>query len=628
MAWRDLFDELRRRRVYRVSAGYVIVAFALLQGADIVLPALGAPDWTLRLVVVLAILGLPVAATLAWVYEITPQGLERTTRREDGVGAGDGAGDGAPPGRVSRGMAVAGVATVALIALLIAGAAWLAIGGVAGAARADAGGTGAGDGDGAGGAADADRRASVAVLPCVDVGASRDQEYFGDGITEEIIGELARYEGLKVISRTSVVALRGTGLTLPQIADTLGVRHVLECSFQRSGPRIRVRATLIDPLDDTQVWGDAFDRDLADVVTMQEDIGRAVGRALLARVPELAAVPHAAHMPSVAAYDAYLRGTAARRQPSRQNMLAAIAAFEEAIAADSAFALAYSGLSQVHTLWTLFGYPSDLDPYERVVTALALAETAVTLDSRSADAFAARGHAGLRAWLPHETILADIDRARQLAPSSGEVRLLRAVGLAFAGRFDEAVEEATAAVVLDPLAPGHHDFRAMSLVLARRHDEALESARRARALRPDFPNPMRQEGRALLLAGRFDECAQIDLGPYLALRAMCLHSQGREDEARAIIQSLEHAVARPVSGMTLNPEAIAGDIAEYHAWVGNGIGAIEWLRRSVAISPSAQFLVTETGTYDPVRHDPTFQAGLERLRLGIRERFGKPMGSD
>jgi TolB-like protein len=462
----------------------------------------------------------------------------------------------------------------------------------------------------------------VAVLPCVDVGAARDQEYFGDGITEEIIGELARYEGLKVISRTSVVALRGTVLTLPQIADTLGVRHVLECSFQRSGPRIRVRATLIDPLDDTQVWGDAFDRDLADVVTMQEDIARAVGRALLARVPELAAVPHAARMPSVAAYDAYLRGAAARRQPSRQSLLAAIAAYDEAIAADSSFALAYSGLSQVHTLWTLFGYPSDVDPYERVVTALALADKAVALDGHSADAFAARGHAGLRAWLPHQVILADIDRARQLAPSSGEVRILRAVGLAFAGRFDEAVDEAAAAVAFDPLAPGHHDFRAMSLVLARRYDEALESARRARALRPDFPNPMRQEGRALLLAGRFDECAQIDLGPYLALRAMCLHSQGRGEEARAIIQSLEDAVARPVSGMTLNPEAIAGDIAEYHAWVGDARGAMDWLRRSVAISPAAQFLVTETGTYDAVRQDPTFQAELQRLRLGIRERFG------
>jgi TolB-like protein len=628
MSWRDLFDELRRRRVYRVSAGYVLIAFALLQGADIVLPALGAPDWTLRLVVVLAILGLPLAATLAWIYEVTPQGLERTTRREAGEGdrAGGGAGDGAPLEPVSRGMAVAGVAIVALLALLIAGAAWLAINGVAGAARAD-GGDAQGEG-GSVGAADADRRASVAVLPCVHVGAARDQEYFGDGITEEIIGELARYEGLKVISRTSVVALRGTVLTLPQIADTLGVGHVLECSFQRSGPRIRVRATLIDPLNDTQVWGDAFDRDLADVVTMQEDIARAVGRALLARVPELAAVPHTARMPSVAAYDAYLRGAAARRQFSRQSLLAAIAAYEEAIAADSSFALAYSGLSQVHTLWTLFGYPSDLDPYERVVTALALAETAVALDSHSADAFAARAHAGLRAWRSHEVILADIDRARQLAPSSGEVRILRAVGLAFAGRFDEAVEEATAAAVLDPLVPGHHDFRAVSLVLARRYDEAVESARRARALRPDFPNPMRQEGRALLLAGRFDECAQIDLGPYLALRAMCLHSQGRGDEARAIIRSLEDAVARPVSGMTLNPEAIAGDIAEYHAWVGDAPGAMDWLRRSVAISPAAQFLVTEMGTYDPVRRDPTFQAELQRLRLAIRERFGEPVGRD
>jgi hypothetical protein len=415
--------------------------------------------------------------------------------------------------------------------------------------------------------------------------------------------------------------LRGTLLTLPQIADTLGVRHVLECSFQRSGSRIRVRATLIDPVNDTQVWGDLFDRELADVVAMQEDIAREVGLALLARVPELRSDARATHLPSVAAYDAYLRGTAARRQLSRASLLSAITAFEEAIAADSSFAPAYSGLSQVHTLWTLFGYPGEPEPYERVVLALALADRAVALDSSSAEPFAARAHAGLRAWLPQDVILADLERAVRLAPSSGEVRLVRAVGLAFAGRMDEAVEDATAAATLDPLAPGHHDFRAMTLVLARRYDEALQSARRARALRPQFLNPMRQEARALLLAGRVDECAQIDLGPYLALRAMCLHSLGRRDEARAIIEALVRSAADLGNESRLNTEGIAADIAEYHAWIGDPEGAIYWLRRSVAVSPTAQFLVSETATYDRIRNDPVFQAQFDGLRNGIRERI-------
>jgi TolB-like protein/Flp pilus assembly protein TadD len=604
MNLRELFDELRRRRVYRVSAAYVIVAFALLQGADIVLPALGAPAWVLRLVVVLAIAGLPVAATLAWVFEITPRGIERTDRRR-----GQDGGESMP---VSGRMAVAGVAGVVVVALLIGGAAWWASGGVSAAVTHDLANPG---GPALG--------ASVAVLPCIDVSAGRDDEYFGDGITEEIIGELARFDGLKVISRTSVVALKGSRLTLPQIADTLGVRHVLECSFQRSGSRVRVRATLIDPRDDAQVWAEAFDRELSDVVSMQEDIARQVGRALLARLPEMRPGAAATRAPDAAAYDAYLRGTAARRQLDRQSLLTAIGAFEQAIGADPSYGPAYSGLSQVHTLWTLFGYPGDPEPYTRVATALALAERAIAVDATSADAYAARAHASIRAWLPADEALADLDRAVGLAPSSGEIRLVRAIGLAFAGRFDAAVTEMEAVVTLDPLAPGHHDFRAMSLVLARRYDDALRSARLARSLAPEFPNPMRQEARALLLLGRFDECARLDLGPYLALRAMCLHSLGRVDESRAIIAAQTAAVARTTGEMPLNPGGIAADIAEYHAWIGDPAGTMEWLRRSVQFSPTAQFLVHETGTYDRVRDDPAFRADFERMRHEIRERVAR-----
>jgi adenylate cyclase len=599
MPWRALFKELRRRRVYRVSAAYVIVAFALLQGADIVLPALGAPEWALRLVVVLGIVGLPIAATLAWLFEITPQGIERTPS----PGAREGSGSAPLSGR----LAIFGVTAVVSAALVLGAGAWLVTRGVTRAAIS-----------GPASPASPDRGASVAVLPCADVSASREYEYFGDGITEEIIGELARLDGLKVISRTSVVALKGSGLTLPEIADTLGVRHVLECTFQRSGSRVRVRATLIDPQDDSHIWGDVFDRELVDVVSMQEDIARNVGLALVARVPELRIAGVNTRPASGAAYDAYLRGTAARRQLNRQSLLDAIRAFEEAIAVDSSFAPAYSGLSQAHIVWALFGYPGDPEPYARVALAFGLAERAIALDSTSADGYAARGHAGVRAWLPLDLVLTDLDRAARIAPSSGEVRLTRAVGLAFAGRFEEAAAEAEAAAALDPLAPGHHDFRAMSLILARRYEDALRSARLARALEPGFPNPIRQEARALLLLGRFEECARLEVGPFLALRAMCLHSLGHAAEGKAIIETLAAGIAGPATDGRLSPGAVAADVAEYYAWIGDATAAMEWLRRSAIYSPATQFLVPETGTYERVRRDPVFQADLERLRSDMR----------
>jgi adenylate cyclase len=594
MTWRNLFEELRRRRVYRVAAGYVIAAFALLQAADIVLPALDFPAWTMRLVVLLAIAGLPVAVILAWIFDVTPRGIERTATD--------------PAERVSTRAMATGIAGVVLVALLVGAAIWRVTRRPSDTAVA------------ATAAQTAPvQSASVAVLPCIDVSAGREHEYFGDGITEEIIGELARFAGLKVISRTSVVALKDSRLTLPQIADTLRVGHVLECSIQRSGTRIRVRAKLIDPRSDTQLWSDAFDRELADVVSMQEDIARHVGSALLAQLPQLRPRTSAAHSP--VAYDAYLRGAAARRQLSRPGLVAAISAFEESIAADPSFAPAYSGLSQAHVMWTLFGYPGEPEPYERVAAAYRYADRAVALDTAWADAYAARAHAGLRAWQDSDVILADLDRAVRLAPGSGEIRLVRGVGLAFAGRYEEAVREAETAAALDPLFVGSHDFRAMSLVLARRYDDALRSARLARALVPGFPNPIRGEIRALLLLGRFEECAAQDAGPYLALRAMCLHSMGRGDEAQALIAALATAMSRPAAELPLNTGGIAGDIAEYHAWIGDVPGTIEWLRRSVAASPTAQFLIVDTATYDRVRDEPRFRAEFERLRGEIRQRI-------
>jgi TolB-like protein len=594
-----LLAELRRRGVYRACTAYVIVAFALLQGADIVLPALGFPPAVMTGAVVLAILGLPATAALAWIFDISKHGIERTAPT----------GAGLPGTGVSRGAAVAGVLGVAAVGLVVAVAAWA---GLRAAARAPA-------------SPEVDGRTtppSVAVLPCTDVTAAPEGVYFGDGMTEEIIGELARFDGLKVISRTSVMALRGASLTLPQIADTLGVRHVLECSVQRSGERVRVRARLVDPHTDTQLWTEAWDRDIGDVVLMQEEIARHVGAALLHRIPAVARRTDA-HTPAPAAYDAYLRGSAARRQLSRESLLVAAAAFEEAIAADSSFAPAYSGLSQVHVVWTLFGYVGGADAYQRVALAIRLANHAVELDSTLSEAYAARAHAGLRASLPAEEILRDAETGAVMAPNSGEIQLLRGVALAFAGRFEEALVATAAAIALDPLAPGHHDFHAMSLVLARRYDEAVRSARTARSLAPAFLNPIRQELRALLLLQRYDDCLAVDPGPYLTLRAMCLHSAGRLDEARAVARSLGLALDDPKgSNLILNPGGVAGDLAEYYAWLGDVGATLQWMRRAVGISPAAQqLLVHHTGTYDRVRSDPAFVRGMADIHEDRQRRL-------
>jgi TolB-like protein/Tfp pilus assembly protein PilF len=467
--------------------------------------------------------------------------------------------------------------------------------------------------------------ASVAVLPFDNLDGDAASDYFAEGITIEIISELAKVAGLKVISRTSVLALRGSRLTLPQIADTLGVRHVVEGAVRRMGDNARVRASLIDPQTDTQLWAATFDRRVVDLFSVQEEIARQVSSALLREVEGLRPRAAGSRTDRAGAYEAYLRGTFARLRLSRENLLAAMAAFEEAIAIDPAYAPAYAGLSNAHGNWGFFAYSGGLDPYASVARALVLAEQALALDSTLAEAHAMRGLGGMRSWRPIDSVLRDIERALSLAPNTAEYHLLRGVALAVAGRHDEAARETETAVLLDPLAPGYHDARAAGLTAAGRYDEALREARIARALEPGFPNPRRQEARALLLLGRHDECAAMDVGPYLPLRAMCLHAAGDTAEARAIIASLAAAVNAGAADLPLHPGALAGDLAEYHAWLGDVERTLHWLERSAALSPTSQFLVTETATCARVRADPRFRAELDRIRRDVRARVERAM---
>lgn len=463
--------------------------------------------------------------------------------------------------------------------------------------------------------------ASVAVLPFDNLGGSEENEYFSEGITAEIIRELAKVEGMKVISRTSVVALKGTPMTLPQIAETLGVRHVVEGSVRRAGDQVRITAQLIDPQTDTHLWAETFDRELLDIFKVQEEIARHVSAELLARVDGLPAQGTGSQAHQTAAYDAYLRGTFARTRPSLRSMQTAMAAFEEAITVDSTYAPAYAGLASAHIMWVQFAFPSGLDPYAGVSRALQLAERAVELDPDLADAYATRGHARIRNWKPVDAVLSDLQQAVKLAPSSGEIRLLHGLALIYAGRFEEAVLETEAAVALDPLAPTYHDFRAVSLGLVGRHEESVREARIALALEPRFINPRRQEARALLLLGRFDECVALDLGPYLPLRAMCLHAAGAHDAAAAIIESLGAALNASTPNLPMHPGALAGDVAEYYAWIGDVDGTIDWLSKAAELSPVHPFLVPYSGTFERVRSDPRYQSALERIHQEIIARI-------
>ena len=381
---------------------------------------------------------------------------------------------------------------------------------------------------------------SIAVMPLATYGTDSQSAFLSEGLTEEIITQLARIKGLKVISRTSVVALASKGLTVPQIADTLGVRHVLEGSVQRSADRIRVTLQLIDAQTDAHLWAESYDRSFRDVIALRQEIAGKVAGALAMAVPGVEASRDKSPETS-AAYEAYLRGSYWLGRISPEGIDQAIKGFEDAIRADSTYAPAYAGLSTALQKWVGIGVPGEREPYATFARAAAMAERALVLDSTLAAGYLARAVLRIAAWAPDSLIRIDVDRAMTRTPNSGGARMARALSLAREGRYPEAIAESETAVQLDPLSADMHAATALTALGARRYDLAVQESRRTLSLDPQFVGGNAIDAVALLEQGRADRCLALDLSAFPEVRAMCLEGAGRTAEAAGLADSLSTA---------------------------------------------------------------------------------------
>ena len=461
--------------------------------------------------------------------------------------------------------------------------------------------------------------ASVAVLPFETIGGGREDEYFSDGMTDEIITQLAQIPDLKVISRTSVVALKGRNLTLARIADTLGVDHVLEGSARRVGGRVRVNAQLIAAKTDAHLWARTYERDLKDVFRVQEEIAADVSRALLASVQGLRPVGAGSRTTQPAAYDTYLRATYWRQLRTRDGLLRATQAFEEALAIDSAYAPAYAGLSSALSFFVNFQYSGGADPVSTLARAIVLADRAIALDSNLAEAFTARGFAFINgAAVSSDAALQDLARAVALRPNSGEAHAFTANALSDAGRDEDALAEIQTATDLDPLAPGFRVGFSSTALGARRYDVALREARRA-AVMATSPLRLRNEALALLLLGRPVDCLALDLRDQQYLKAICLEALGRRREAAAIVDSLAAAVR---DGRAAWP--VPEGLGMYYAWLGDVDASLHWYEAAPRVVRPG---LVRCGVFDRVRNDPRFRAGLERLTERNRARLAQAVAT-
>src|SRR5438477_1918494 len=366
---RFFFSELKRRNVYKVAVAYIVAGWALSQGIAQVFPVFDIPNWLIRLFVVLIIIGLPIARRLDWTFEITPQGIKRT-EDVDLVAA-------AQQPKKRTWIFVVIIGALVSIGLFFLGR----YSAFSGAPRQDA--------SAARTEAATVSNKSIAVLPFDNLSRDPDNAYFCEGVQDEILTRLAKVADLKVISRTSTQHFKSAPEDLGEIAKKLGVMHILEGSVQKAGDQVRVNVQLVNALNDAHLWAETYDRRLIDIFSVESEIAKAIVESLQAKLTRseqssIAKAPTA----DPEAYELYLKGRFFWNKRSGVDLRKAIDYFNQAVAKDPNYALAYAGLADSYLLLSQYASAS---PRESLPPAKAALKKALALDDSLAEAHASCG---------------------------------------------------------------------------------------------------------------------------------------------------------------------------------------------------------------------------------------------
>jgi TolB-like protein/tetratricopeptide (TPR) repeat protein len=457
---------------------------------------------------------------------------------------------------------------------------------------------------------------SLAVLPLADVAGSTTDEYFVDGITDALIGEVGQLDALSVISRTTAMRYKQTTKTIPEIAKELNVDAVLEGSVLRVGSRIRVTAQLVNASTALSVWTSSFERDVGDIIALQRDIARTVASALSVRLTPQQQQRLVSPSPVVpAAVEAYLKGRHEWNRRTPESLRAAIALFEEAVRHDRSYAAPHAGLA---SSWVLMGGIAigELRAEESLPRARDEALEALKLDANLAEGHAALAYTRFYQWDLAGSEAA-FERAIQINPSDATTRFWYGARLAAEGRFDEAIGQAERARLLDPASPIITAGVSWMNHFARRHDRAAAMATAALALEPDFVIGLSRLGTARKHLRDFPRAVEASEravtlskdGPdHIAQLGQIYAMQGRAADAhRALDQLTELARRRYVPPY---------DFALVHASLGNKDEAFTWLRRASDERYGPLVFLAVDPDVDALRGDPRLAAIAAEVKRG------------
>src|SRR5438105_6128070 len=443
------FAEVKRRNVYKVAIAYGAVAWLLTEVATQVFPFFEIPNWVVRLVVLVILAGFPIAVVIAWAFELTPEGLKRTEIADAKY----------PLGRSPK--------RAWIYIVIIAGAISVGIfflGRYTSPKQREA---------------NELPGKSIGVLPFVDLSQAKDQEYFCDGISEEILDALAKVEGLRVVARTSSFSFKGKNADVAQIAQKLNVENVLEGSLRREGNRIRITAQLINARNGFHIWSETFERELQGVFAVQDEITRSMVDALKLK---LAVAPPARTRQNTEAYDLYLKGLYFSNKSDEQSLRKSLTLFRRALDIDPNFARAWTGIAKDWE-WLAHAYVRPLEAYPAMRAA---AQKAIELDAKEAEAPGYFGDAMAVLAFDVAGTLAELRRALQLDPNCAVAHLFLAFEGADGGDPEAALTHVRQAVQLDPLSPIVSDFASSLYLACNRLDDALAEAQRTESLAPNF----------------------------------------------------------------------------------------------------------------------------------------------
>jgi len=511
---RNFFAELKRRNVYKVAVAYIVAGWALSQGIAQVFPVFDIPNWVIRLIVLLIIIGLPIALVLAWMFELTPQGIKRTETAD------------AMP-ETARQKKHTWIYVVVIGALLSIGLFFLGRYSAGNKTASPAG----------------IQNKSIAVLPFDNLSRDPDNAYFAEGVQDEILTRLAKVADLKVISRTSTQHFKSAPENLPEIAKQLGVTNILEGSVQKAADQVRVNVQLINAMTDAHVWADTYDRKLTDIFAVESEIAKAIAETLQAKLTgaeksSIAKAPTA----NPEAYELYLKGRFFWNKRTGTDLRKAIDYFNQAIAKDPNYALAYVGLADSYLLLSSY---AAVSPGESLPPARSALKKALELDDSLAEAHASFGLLATLELDLHRA-LDELKRAVDLKPNYATAHHWLALAHMTLAQFDPAISEAKRAIELDPLSLIINADTSWIYFSARRYDEAEAQVRKTLEIDPQFflahyylGEVLQFKGRLSEAIGEFQKAFELNNDPYsLAMLGQVYARNGQRDEAQKILARL------------------------------------------------------------------------------------------